>query len=194
MNLFRKSRIDACQADPYATSEDFSRLFTEDMSRLYLLSFVLTADHEKAELCFVGGLEDCVRGNLVFKEWARSWAERAVLKNAIRMVAPHPNRADESFTGIHPEARGAFPETQDQQAAIARVLALGDFDRFVFVMSVLERYSDKECSVLLGCLQQDVREARMRAQQQIADDSIHDVAVLRDSIQSSSRSLEMPVH
>jgi len=40
------------------------------------------------------------------------------------------------------------------------LVALADFERFVFVMSVLEGYSDQDCSVLLGCSEQDVRETR----------------------------------
>jgi hypothetical protein len=43
------------------------------------------------------------------------------------------------------------------------VLRLKNFDRFVFVMSVLERYSDQDCKILLGCSRQDVGRARMRA-------------------------------
>jgi len=34
-------------------------------------------------------------------------------------------------------------------------------------MSVLERYSDQDCSVLLGCMRRDVVAARIRALQQI---------------------------
>ena len=64
---------------PYASSDDFRRVFDEDMNSLYLLSFLLTADREKAEQCFVSGLEDAVEGNPVFKEWARSWARRVII-------------------------------------------------------------------------------------------------------------------
>ena len=45
---------------PYASSDDFRRVFDEDMNSLYVLSFLLTADHEKAEQCFVSGVEDAV--------------------------------------------------------------------------------------------------------------------------------------
>src|SRR5258707_13897075 len=49
-------------------SNDFRELFTED-NNLYLLSFLLTANCEEAERCFVAGLADCVDGNPVFKVW-----------------------------------------------------------------------------------------------------------------------------
>ena len=60
------------------------------MNSLYLLSFLLTADREKAEQCFVSGLEDAVEGNPVFKEWARSWARRVIILNAVRVINPRP--------------------------------------------------------------------------------------------------------
>ena len=54
-----------------------------------------------------------------------------------------------------------------QQAEIGAVLELEAFERFVYVITVLERYSDQECSVLLGCTRRDVVAARTRALQQI---------------------------
>src|SRR6267378_2461648 len=90
VNLVNKIHIDAAKADEYATSEDFRKLFTEDMTGLYLLSLLLTANHEKAEQCFVAGVEDSVEGNPVFKEWARSWAKRAIIQNAVRVINPRP--------------------------------------------------------------------------------------------------------
>jgi len=41
------------------------------LQSLYTLGFLLTADPQTAETCFVRGLEDSVEGNAVFKEWAR---------------------------------------------------------------------------------------------------------------------------
>ena len=47
------------------------------------------------------------------------------------------------------------------------MLRLEPFERFVYVMSVLERYSNLDCSVLLGCARRDVIAARIRGLQQI---------------------------
>jgi hypothetical protein len=129
MNLLCKSQTDTRKADEYAISEDFYRLFKEDVEGLYLLSYMLTADHEKAERCFVGGLEDSVNGNPVYKQWARSWARRQIIQRAIRTIAPD----------------------------------LAALERFVFVMSTLEGYSDQECSILLGCSRGEVITARTQA-------------------------------
>jgi hypothetical protein len=38
---------------PYASSDDFRRVFDQGMDSLHLLSFLLTADREKAEQSFV---------------------------------------------------------------------------------------------------------------------------------------------
>ena len=150
---------------PYASSDDFRRVFDEDMNSLYLLSFLLTADREKAEQCFVSGLEDAVEGNPVFKEWARSWARRVIIVNAVRAINPRPT--DENGRSNSASVSGNSKTPAVEQVEIAAVLALEPFERFVYVMTVLERYSDQDCSLLLGCARRDVVAARTRAFQQI---------------------------
>ena len=59
----------------YATRADYCRIFQEDMHSLYLLSFMLTTNHEIAEQCYLDSIEYAVNGNPVIKEWARSWCE-----------------------------------------------------------------------------------------------------------------------
>ena len=167
MNLLCTNRSKPSIADVYATSDDFRELFTEDMTALHLLAYLLTGNHEKAEQCFVTGLEDCVNNNSVFKEWARTWTKRTIVQSAIRMISPRPNHAAWSIASPDPDAN--LQSTQAKHTAIATVLALGDFERFVFVLSVLERYSDQDCSILLNCSREDVRTARMRALQQISE-------------------------
>jgi hypothetical protein len=152
----------------YATSTDFARVFREDLGSLHLLSFLLTADHEKAEKCFVSGLDDCVEGNNVFRDWARSWACRAIIQNAVRMLAPRREDTAGAPAPVDSVDYG-FGQTPEANAAIRNILKLRDFERFVFVLSVLERYSDQDCSVLLGCSLQDVREAKTRGLQQLAE-------------------------
>ena len=147
---------------PYASSDDFCRIFYEGTDELYQLSFLLTADHKEAEQCFVFGLENSVKGNRVFKEWARSWARRAIIQNAVRVVNPHPTAKD---APAEVNSSGKTPVAEP--AEIAAILELAPFERFVYVMSVLERYSDQDCSVLLGCMRRDVIAARTRALQQI---------------------------
>jgi hypothetical protein len=150
---------------PYASSDDFRRVFDQDMNGLYLLSFLRTADHEKAEKCFVSGLEDAIEGNPVFKEWARSWARRVIIVNAVRAINPRPMEEDGRSISASVSSNGKPPLVE--QVEIAAVLALEPFERFVYVMTVLERYPDQDCSVLLGCARRDVLATRIRALQQI---------------------------
>jgi hypothetical protein len=46
----------------YASSDDFCRIFNEEAGELYLLSFLLTANRDKAEQCFISGLDNSVSG------------------------------------------------------------------------------------------------------------------------------------
>jgi hypothetical protein len=150
---------------PYASSDDFRQVFDQDMNSLYLLSYLLTADREKAEQCFVSGLEDAVEGNPVFKEWARSWARRVIIVNAVRAINPRPKEDSGHSNSALVSSNGKTPPAE--QVEIAAVLALEPFERFVYVITVLERYSDQDCSLLLDCARRDVVAARARAFEQI---------------------------
>src|SRR6202051_4013714 len=146
---------------PYASCRDFRRIFDEDMKSLYLLSFLLTADHEKAEQCFVSGLDDAVEGNPVFIQWARSWARRAIIQNAVRVINPRPiegGRHSNSAFGAGNGETNSNGKTlgAEQEVGIREVLELEPFERFVYVMTVLERYSDQDCSLLLSYSRRDV--------------------------------------
>ena len=137
----------------YATCADFRDIFTQGMDALHLLAFLLTADHAKAEQCFLGGLEDSINGNPVFRQWARSWSKRAIIKRAIKMLVPAPSDAAPEFPYI-PEVAALDPGM-----LVKAVTALAPFSRFVFVMAVLEGYSITECALLLGCTRNEVKTA-----------------------------------
>jgi hypothetical protein len=168
MKLPCTNQITTGKPEKHATSGDFCKVFTEEMSSLYLLSYLLTGDHQKAEQCFVAGLEDSVKGNPVFKEWASSWARRMIVENAIRTIAPRPSHFSGNAPAADLELNSELRSVRDKGPAFANVLELADFERFTFVMSVLERYSDQDCSVLLACAPQEIRDARTRALQRIA--------------------------
>jgi DNA-directed RNA polymerase specialized sigma24 family protein len=146
------------EQSPYATRSEFCRIFEKDMNRLYLLSFLLTGDRAIAEQCFVGGLHISQEGNQVFKEWAESWARRVIIQNAIRMIRPRKT-TDATHLMAVPSTGNALTQLDE----IAGIVDLPAFERFAFVMSVLERYSDQECSLLLECARGDVAAARTRA-------------------------------
>ena len=151
----------------YATREDFLNIFDEDMNSLYQLSFLLTGDHQKGERCFVVGIEDCARENRVFREWARVWAKRVIAENAIRELNPRCKYSSPS------SVPAAFPNYQQLGGPSGHfdrdsILGLADFERFVFVLCVLEHYREHECALLLGCSASEVRDARTRAIAELA--------------------------
>src|SRR5262249_12341971 len=79
------------RATQHASARDFCNVFHQDMDVLYWLALTLTSDESKAEQCFVAGLDECIEGNSVFKEWVRSWSRRVVIKNAIQVMSPRPD-------------------------------------------------------------------------------------------------------
>jgi DNA-directed RNA polymerase specialized sigma24 family protein len=166
MNCLSNNRSAKYGVTQYATSQDCHHVFVEDMAYLYRLSFFLTLDRDQAEQCFVAGLDECVKGNTVFREWARSWAKRNIIQQAIRTLQPHPEPAVSSVHAtLVPESK---PTTvRAEHFEVNRVMALQQFERFVFVMSVLEQYSEHDCAQLLGCSVQDILRARMRALRQL---------------------------
>jgi hypothetical protein len=143
----------------YASKADFCRIFHEQMSSLYLLAWLLSADQARAERCFAAALEDCASGGPVFQEWAESWARRAIVQNAIRIVAPRPCSL---------ARRAGMPLSYGAATGLSPLLQLSAFDRFAYVMAILEKYSDQDCSLLLGCSRAEVIAARARASQQLA--------------------------
>ena len=162
-----QSQMPETRESRYATREDFLKIFDEDLNGLYQLSLLLTGDHHMAEACFVAGLDDCAKENRVFREWARAWAKRVIVKSAIREVIPRVSRSNSSALPIacsHNQPLSGPAEHFDVKA----VLGLADFERFVFVLSVLERYREHDCALLLGCTDSQVREARTQALEQLA--------------------------
>lgn len=168
MRYPQNNSIQVEHTDDHAGIKDFRRIFIENIERLYLLCFLLTGDQEKAERCFVAGFEESATASRAFKEWAYAWAKRAIIQNAIRALQPRPN--DASSKANHFPADRKLPHAVDPH--FNAVLALEDFDRFVFVMSVLERYSDRSCALLLDCSLQDVRIAYTSALERLAEASL----------------------
>ena len=161
MKIFGAQRTDSSLQLLYASSTDFCRIFKTEMNGLYLLALLLTADSELAEKCFVLGLQDSRSRNPVFKQWAQSWARRTIITNAIRVVVPRPdNNASAPVFGLGPQ-NTRIP------AELAAVFGLRTFDRFAFVTSVLEGYSEGDCRLLLNCSSAELTQARIRALQQL---------------------------
>jgi hypothetical protein len=164
MNMLEPMDVGSERAAPYATAADLFKTFTEEMHSLYLLSLLLTADNDKAEQCFVSAMGECLEEVGVLMEWTRSRARRTILKYAIRMIMPVPVHADSlPLAGLSPAATSA------EGNPLAAILALDSFERFVFVLSVLEGRSEQDCSILLRSSRRDIMMARVLALNRLAN-------------------------
>jgi hypothetical protein len=63
------------------------------------------------------------------------------------------------------------------------LLRLEDFERFVFIMCVLEHYSERDCVLLLDCSAREIREARTRALKELMNSSQMDFSQRRLFVQ-----------
>jgi hypothetical protein len=137
------------EEDTFATTHDFQRLFAREMTNLFRLSLQLTADAEKAESCLILAMKECIANSTV------SGMENAVLNDVDSEAEP----------GFYLQPSKHRIEALRNSLAI---LSLPDFDRLVFVICVLERYSILDCALLLTRSPKDVNEARLRASNQVA--------------------------
>jgi hypothetical protein len=142
------------KATRYPTVTDFFRSFNAEIHSLYLLSFLLTADHDKAEQCLVSAMEESVETSGVLMDWTRG----TILKHAIQMIMPAPDHTD-CVSLISLKRSNVLA----QNDPFAPILLLDAFERFVFVISTLEGQSDEECANLLRCSRRDVMIARVLA-------------------------------
>ncbi len=165
--MFGRKRNERAQerATEYATCKDFQQIFDEEMPGLHQLAYLLTADQAKAEQCFVAGLDDSIHGNPVFKQWARAWSKRAIIQNAIKAMSPAKDRSVEEGA-VTAQQNGSTPPL------VALVMRWPAFERFVFIMAVLESYSIRECAAMLGCNDQAIIAAKSRVLQRLGESQV----------------------
>jgi hypothetical protein len=152
------------RATTYPTGTDYSKILSDEMHSLYMLSFLLTADPNIAEQCFVSGMGESEEEIGAFMARARGQARHTILQHAIWIIMPAPQRTD-VFTFELLKGSAKSGETSLFDA----IVGLNAFERFVYVMSVLEKQSDDECSTLLRCSRQDVIIARTLALERLAN-------------------------
>jgi DNA-directed RNA polymerase specialized sigma24 family protein len=148
----------------YAKHADFCDVFRNDTKHLYLLAFLLTANHEESEQCFLSAVEKSFKEPAVFKEWVRSWIKRRLIENAIKIVSPAL-----AGNGQRRELWSSGQREAQRECEIDSVTKLAALERFVFVMSILERYSNWDCALLMGCSMNRVAQARMKALRRLPD-------------------------
>ena len=166
---FHSDRFRLIEEDTYTTTDDFQSLFAKEMSGLFRLSLQLTADAEKAENCLILAMRECFVNSTVSKRWALIWARRTVVRSAIRLVLGNEDAMPIDFCGDAGPDFHLQPSEYRIEALqdSLPILELPDFDRLVFVICVLERYSILDCALLLKRSPKDVNDARVRAINQV---------------------------
>lgn len=157
MNQYQQKHVENARAN-YETPADFCQVFESDTTQLYLLAFLLTGNHKDAERCVLSTVDTAFSGQGVFKGWARTWIKRALIKHAIQIVSPASGSGAGQNDSWDTQHRGMPGDLE-----IDAVTRLSPLERFIFVMSVLEHYSDWECSLQLGCDMKRVAQLRVRA-------------------------------
>lgn len=163
---FGKTISQKCE---YASKEEFASIFECERVGLQRLALSLTANRDAAKRCLILAFPQCVACGSVSQGWVLSWARRMVIRSAISLVMGcrghlFVNTNDDSDSGLI-----AF-SPDDSLSTLAEaesILDLPDFDRLVFVISVLEGYSMHDCALLLGRSPRDISEARQRVVNQV---------------------------
>jgi hypothetical protein len=167
---FWNAHLDSSLAAEYASEDDILNLFSSDMSDLFHLAILLTADAEKAEDCIIISLHECLSHESILKCWLPVWIRTSVTRNGISMVTGAPGLSPATMPERSPRRaiHQLGPSAQDASEGSAAILALNDFDRLVYVLCVLEHYRLRDCALLLKRSRQDVRDAQCRAMEQVA--------------------------
>jgi hypothetical protein len=150
------------------TVQDKCQFLVSHMEQYYSLVLLLTASEEDAERCFVISLDTWSKAcrNLapIVPEAADARIKRALVDCALRFCGPVSGRVqEEAEVDIWGEKLPG-----NYSPWVAAIVQLDTFERFVFVLSVLECYSDKECSDLLHCRLEEVAESRAHALHSVA--------------------------
>lgn len=163
---FPKTVSERCE---YARKDEFVSVFDRERAGLQRLALLLTANSEAAKRCLIRAFRECIASSSVSKEWILSWTRRMVIRNAISLVMGPGDQsfvntnddADNGLIAISPDdSLGAFAESES-------ILDLPEFERFVFVICVLERYSIHDCALLLGKSPREVNAVRHRVGNQV---------------------------
>jgi len=161
VNRFQQKQTGKLRTD-YESCAGFCEMSANDMKQLYLLAFLLTANHQKAEQCFLRVFEEFPDNPTMFGEMFQSWMRRTLIQGAIHNFSPQFGHDEQN------RDRWWVEEGDVDIALINPVTKLTPLERFVFVMSILEGYSIHECSAMLECTLQTVAAARTCALAELA--------------------------
>ena len=138
-----------------------AEMWLDEITELYLLAFILTADKETAEQCVLDSVDGYLdSGAVSLVDWVKSDGRHAAITSAVKRLKP---RVKASYSWTVPDGTRAVSAPSHQPFAV--ITALGTFERFVYVLSVLEGYDEEECADVLQCHRAEVVAARKLSQQ-----------------------------
>jgi len=150
-------------SSPTRAATRAAEMWLDEMAELYLLAFMLTARKETAEQCILDAVDEYLNsGAPSLLDWVRSKGRRAVIECAVQRVNP---RVKAVPTWSVPSGTHASIAPSHQPFAV--ITALSAFERFVYVLTVLEGYQVEECAGALECLQTEVVAAQKLSNQLI---------------------------
>ena len=150
--IYEADRLHSTPTDAAGATD----IWLDEVTKLYLLSFLLTADKMMAEKCFSDAMDDYVASRgVTLTDWARGQGRTAVILHAIQTMRPTPKRVH-SWSFVP----GSRPLVAAAHQPFSAITALSVFERFVFVIAVLEGYSAEECAAFLECGLRDVTATR----------------------------------
>jgi len=116
-----------------------------------------------AERALSLALTDCRLNGSVSTDWMLQWARRMIVRNAIHLVPPPAKTsATQNHEQRHDDSRSIKVATA-LPADIPSILKMPDFERLVFVITVLEHISLQDCALLMGRWPKEVSDAQGRS-------------------------------
>jgi hypothetical protein len=142
----------AAVSSPNGTATCAAEMWLDEMAELYLLAFMLTADKVMAEQCVLDAMDEYLNSNdLSLIDWVKNKGRHAVIERAVQRATP---KVKAVYTWSVPGGTRASISSSHQPFAV--ITALSAFERFVYVLTVLEGYQVDECADVLQCLPAEV--------------------------------------
>lgn len=157
-----------------AEEENMERIFTEQMSELYWLAYLLTGDRERSVQAFTGALNSDERPP-AFQRFLRAWAKKLVIVSALGTIR---RQLAESLARSRPASRSEItglarvgsvdPARLNKRELEEVLLAMDVFQRCAVILTVLEGLPVKEVAGLLGATEENVKAAQARGVTELA--------------------------
>jgi hypothetical protein len=146
---------------PNGAGSRVAEMWVDKMAELYLLAFMLTADKQTAEECMLGAVDEYLNSSATsLVDWMKDKGRQAVIERAVQCVNP---KVKASYSWTLPAGTRSLSAPVHQPFAV--ITALGTFERFVYVLTVLEGYEEEECAEVLECRPSEVVAARKLSRQ-----------------------------